>query len=134
MLRAPAQHVRSQTQHLRRVAMRDLSGDECQQPARGPACDPVLTAIQELSSKIDKLSVNVATKNDLATLKRDIEYRKKLFYEVDKGARARATTRRARRPEPEPGNPRPIFSLPSSPLTIRSSPAIRPASQTTTAR
>ena len=45
-----------------------------------------------------------------ATLKRDIKYRKKLFYEVDKGARARATTRRARRPKPEPRNPRPIFS------------------------
>lgn len=57
-----------------------------------------------------------------ATLKRDIEYRKKLFYEVDKGARARATTRRARRPEPEPENPRPIFSLPSSLLTTRSFP------------
>ena len=51
---------------------RELFRDERQQPTHGPASDPVLTAIHELSAKIDKLSVSAATKDDLATLRRDI--------------------------------------------------------------
>ena len=70
-----------------------------------------------------------------ATLKRDIAYRKKLFYEVDKGARARATARRphdTRRPEPEPENPRP--DMYSVQRTLPPGLLSRPTSQTTTVR